>query len=279
MKRRRINFKSILGIVLIIILVFAVIGGIGSCAKDETDNVSMFEFERGDLDKNGQHVESKRAVYTKKAFECLGLKCTPDFDSHLSYSVYYYDSEDNFLDSVTGLTRTYEYDHPFATHARVVIYPDVPEDENEDDYEIPFYKVYTVANKLDITVSEKQTNKYSKLGNLYDELNCTVSRSFQTTTVGEKLTPITSLGMKITEEISVPTGYEKFDIYVRSTEGSTYEVVASSESDVILAETSTTSKAGSWYKLTLDLTQITDTVEYIRCSLPSEASCYIFGYK
>lgn len=282
MKRRRINFKSILGIILIVILAFAVIGGIGSCTKDETDNVSMFTFERGDLDKNGEHVESKRAVYTKKAFECLGLKCTPDFDGHITYDVYYYDVNGAFIDSVTGITGTYNYDHPFATHARVVIYPDIPEDETEDDYEIPFYKVYSVANKLDITVSEKQTSKYNKTGNLVDSTKYT-SATFVSEQVGDKLEFVTPSLQKVTGKIT--SQYSKYDIYVKHSgiipPDYTVSILVSDADDTIIAKDSvdlTNVEASEWVKMTIEVPRDHIGSSYLYVRIHAESDCFVFGY-
>lgn len=277
MKRRRINFKSILGIVLIIILAFAVIGGIGSCAKDETDNISMFEFERGELDKNGKHVSSKRAIYTKSAFACLGLECVPDFDGQISYAVYYYDANGNFIDSVTEITGTYTYDHPFATHARVVIYPDVPESDDEEDFKIAFYEVYSIAKKLDISVSKKQSSAV----NLYVDSNSTAKKSFNYGDDGKTLTLFDSNVQKVSEYIKVE--HKKYDVYFRWTEefvDYSAAVVITSGNSVVKAvnEEMAGYTAGEWVHFSLELDSIEEDYQLV-VKLPIDADCYIFGYK
>ena len=232
-RSRKLNLKSILKVAVFAALAILLIGGISSCFGDDTDTVSIFKFERGELDSKGEYVESKRAVYTKTAFKCQGLEIIPDFDAHASYDVYYYDADDNFLDSVTGLTKKYTYDHPFATHARVVIYPEVPEDESEEDYEIPFYKVYSVANKLNITVSEKQSSKYSD--NLYNDSNHVIG-TFVSDKVGDKLEISDLYAHKISEKII--TKYLNYDVYVKSSVSNahhyTASLLASTSDDIIL---------------------------------------------
>ena len=243
----------------------------------------MFEFERGELDKNGQHVASKRAVYTKNAFECIGLKCKPDFDGHLSYSVFYYDVNDIFIDSVTGITGTYEYDHPFATHARIVIYPDVPEDEIEEDYVIPFYKVYSIANKLDITVSEKQTSKYNKSGNLVDSTKYT-SATFVSEDVGDQLEFVTPSAQKVTGKIT--SQYSKYDIYVKHCgiipPDYTVSILVANADNTIIAKDFAylrNVEASQWVKMTIEVPDDYVGASYLHVRIHADSECFVFGYK
>ena len=281
-RSRKLNLKSILKVVVFAALAILLIGGISSCFGDDTDKVSMFEFERGELDKNGEHVESKRAVYTKTAFECQGLECSPDFDGHISYDVYYYDVNGNFIDSVTGITGNYTYDHPFATHARVVIHPDISDDESEDDYEIPFYKVYTIANKLDISVSVKQNSKYNKSGNLVDSTKYT-SATFVSENIGDTLDFVTPSLQKVTGKIAAK--YSKYDIYVKHSgitppEYTVTILVANADNTIIAkdSEDLTNAEASQWVKMTIEVPDDYVGASYLLARVHADSECFIFGY-
>lgn len=281
-RSRKLNLKSILKVVVFAALAILLIGGISSCFGDDTDSVSIFKFERGELDSKGEHIESKRAVYSE-AFKCKGLKCVPDFDGHITYDVYFYDADKNFISSVTDLKKTYEGDVPFATYARVVIYPEVPEDESEDDYKIPFYEVYSVANKLNITVSEKQSSKYSE--NLYNADSVIEGTSFTEQGIGEKYSDsMTDAALsKITHAIAVE--YNTYDIFIKH--GEKRDVwsfgVAATSGDIVTASVhhnALNSNPNEWVKLTLEIPQNSEygETDHIRVRLPLIAECYIFGY-
>ena len=289
-RSRKLNLKSILKVVVFAALAILLIGGISSCFGDDTDKVSMFEFERGELDKNGEHVESKRAVYSE-AFKCQGLKCVPDFDGHITYDVYFYDADKNFISSVRDLKKTYEGDVPFATYARVVIYPEVPEDESEDDYKIPFYKVYSVANKLSITVSEKQ----KEMKTLYYEERCKNGYELLTDLEPHQVIYNSSETSKVSHGIDLNSKYNSYSIFVRIKQGSSVttengfslqfvEYGYSYESDIVLSSfglefdgTST----NSWFEIPLNSTVVEEAeslgADGFIFSLPIGAECYVVG--
>ena len=282
-RSRKLNLKSILKVVAFAALAILLIGGISSCFSDDTDTVSIFKFERGELDSNGAHVESKRAIYTKNAFECQGLEIVPDFDAHASYDVYYYDADDNFLDSVTGLTKKYTYDHSFATHARVVIYPDVPEDESEENYEIPFYEVYTIANKLNITVSEKQNYKKSLSFTIIEGEKLVSGGSMNSDT---EYVYSSNSNYKVIEGIEFLNEYNYYEFYFAKSK------ILSSETPFIVLQSQVgdsvfysmpksyqvQEEKGNFVKITVDITTALKGDSFA-VSLPIDSYCSVFPIK
>jgi len=117
------------------------------------------KFSRGSLDKNGEYVASKQSLYTEEPFGCYGMTITVDFEARLTYDVYFYDEDGDFVERETGLTGKYEYTElpEFPMYARVVIYPEVPAGEN--NFEIKFYETYKYAKCMDIQVAKKQDSK------------------------------------------------------------------------------------------------------------------------
>ena len=150
-KSRKVSFKKVFGLILLLLVVVTVVGVITAYTGKETKTISATEFSRGGLDEFGEYVKTDKTLYTKDMFKCKGLKITQDFESNLSYRVYFYGYDEKFLtSSETFRKETKEFDVPsYAKYARVVLIPDGDED-------IGFFDVYSIANDVEITVSKEQ---------------------------------------------------------------------------------------------------------------------------
>lgn len=124
--------------------------------KEKTVEISASEFSLGGLDDNGKYVETKESIYTKDAFQCQGLTVTPEFESQVTYQIYFYDSLGEFLEKTASLEKVYRDDIPlFATHARIVITPN--EDEDGNAVTMNVFNKSKYAKQLTIEVDEKQS--------------------------------------------------------------------------------------------------------------------------
>ena len=156
--RRKISLKKVLCLILVGIVAFTVIGGISSLAKKDTETVSSIIFTRGGIDvKNGEHSKREDAIYTKELIECIGLKVTPDFDSHVEYQIFWYNADKEYCgyteltdDIFTGSVPDY------AKYCRIMIVPNNDESDTEDT-KVQFWETLSIANSVKIEVSKNQT--------------------------------------------------------------------------------------------------------------------------
>ena len=147
------NWKKALTIGLSAILVGGAVFGIVriSDKTEDTHKKITPTYAVGGLSAKGVYEEREDSIYTKNAFECQGLRITADFEVDVSYQVFFYDSDKQFLESTSVQTEDYEGAPSSATYARLMIMP-------EDDEKILWYEVGTYANQLTIEVSKEQTN-------------------------------------------------------------------------------------------------------------------------
>ena len=147
-------------------LVFAVllIGGIiFACVKffdRDTKTISMFEFEVGAIDENGDYKQDKQSICTKEMFSCAGLNVEPSFEYSGTYRIFFYNMDRDFICSTESLTNVYTEEIPAAArYARVMITPDAPLDEDASSFSINYFEKFGYAREVTISVSKNQTFK------------------------------------------------------------------------------------------------------------------------
>ena len=159
----KINFrkgwwKPVIAAILCIGVIVGAGFGIASLVKpDKVDNLltystlSITKFRVGGLDGNGNYMNTDQSIYTKDAFECQGLNCTLDFDNEISYQVYFYDQNNEFVHTTGKLTGAFVQDSVpfFAKYARIVITPN-------DDNKVSMLEVMKYAKQLKTTVYREQ---------------------------------------------------------------------------------------------------------------------------
>ena len=167
-KRKTKKLSTILTTVVVILVVALVAGSCFVLFKPaETREISSFAFSRGNINALGNPVDSETSIYTSDMFGCVGLIIEPDEESTVSYRVYYYDVDKNFLKSTAEMTGVYENDYPFAKYARVVVTP-TGEETKAEDFRIGIFDVTTYADMLTITVDATQAS-------IWKEVNVPVS--------------------------------------------------------------------------------------------------------
>ena len=281
--KRKSKLKSILCGVLVVATLIGACAGIAAFAKKDTKTISSSLFSRGDLDENGIYVESDKSIYTKEAFGCIGLRVEPDFESKVSYDVYYYDYDERLIEARKGLSSVYDEDYPLAQYARIVIHPEIPSDVSEKDFKINFYEVYGYANDLNITVDKKQDYLYDNCENLYIETLAIQDKTFDSSVHTGYVELEDSEYAKVSNEIAITGEYNTYDVYIRRSETSDIflvSVIAASSDDKILVREAFDLKdlnAGEWCKMTIEVPEYEGDM-YLIARMPKDAECYIFGY-
>lgn len=162
--KRKINWKNILSVVLVGVLIVGAAAVLGTNFNKDTKTISSTAFSVGAIDDSGNFEKSDVSIYTKDMFECQGLMIEPDFEATGTYKVFYYDSNKNFIvatDELNAEDGVYTKGDKFviAQYARIMITPDVPVDEDGKevkDFKIRFYEVNGYASDYTITVNKKQ---------------------------------------------------------------------------------------------------------------------------
>ena len=279
--KKNSKFKKILCVVLVIGAVVVIGALVSSLARNDDKTVRSSEFSVGALDENGKYVEDKQSIYTKDAFECVGLRIEPDFEADLTYDVYYYDANEKLLEAKVGLTEVYDEDFPLAKLCRVVIHPAIPEGETAKDFKISWNEVKSFAKQVKITVDKNQDNRYSDSVNLYAAENAQLGKTFNAEASTVALTDDASF--KVSENITVSGDYEYYDVYVKKTASAASHaavVIAASEGDTILErELCSLSDVnnGEWRKITIKVPEL-EGAAYLLIRIPSDAECYVYGY-
>lgn len=174
--RKKSNVWKVIFTILIIILV---ISGISVLYNHFNNNVDeegrvkiSLNYKIGGLNAEGKYEETKQSIYTKDAFKCEGLNILYDFDSTITYKVFFYDNSGNYISSTESLEADYKDEIPSdAYYARIVITPIWTEGTDDNDKEINIFQIYKYAKQLTVKVIENSSdypNDFSKIS-LNDE--------------------------------------------------------------------------------------------------------------
>ena len=156
MKRKR---KRLVSILLIVgVLLGAVAGIVALTGRDKADEgfeLVDVSFERGGLDASGKYVEGKSSIYTKESFECgTDVRIKLDFDSNVKYKVFFYGSDDTFIEASEELDKTTTVTTPEnAVCARLVVTPIWESDVEDDDQIIRVWNINKYAKQLTVMIA------------------------------------------------------------------------------------------------------------------------------
>ena len=128
--------KKIVAAIVAGVLAIAALAGIIALfrpnTKDEKIKINP-AFSVGALDESGAYEKSESTLYTKDAFAAEGLETKVDFDATISYQLFYYDENVEFLSASGTLNVNHVAELPEGTeYARVMIMPDWTGVEVED---------------------------------------------------------------------------------------------------------------------------------------------------
>lgn len=157
---KRINWKQVGLIVLIVIIGIGAIAGLSALVEGDR-TVMGTAFAKGNLDASGKFVESDVHLYLKDAIEINNLKVERDFDAGVSYRIVFYNKNMEYVGETESLQGNwdiadhkaeFETDGNFdgAKFARIVV--SMPEaDENG---KISSTEVLKYAGQLKITYTK-----------------------------------------------------------------------------------------------------------------------------
>ena len=138
------------------------VGALLDKAEETTTKNINPTYAVGGLTEDGKYLETKESIYTKDAFACQGLDIDLAFNNNVSYRVFFYDADNNFISATENLTDNYdENTTPVESYyARIVITP------NDDD-KVSWYELNGYAKQLEIEVNkeQKEIKVLSYLGN------------------------------------------------------------------------------------------------------------------
>lgn len=163
--------KTILSVVIAVGMLFGVatlIIHINNKSKEDLIKIKP-SFEVGGLTEYGKYEDTKKSIYTKDSFECLGLQISLEFDSNVQYQVFFYDETDNFISSSDVYEEGSTPSIPSnAKKARLEVTPIWDADVEEEDKDLNIFKVRKYAKQLTIKV-----NKQSDITFKFNEVKLT----------------------------------------------------------------------------------------------------------
>ena len=281
------RMKKTLSTIIAVILIVGAVGAVAAFATNDSKPAGAM-FKVGGLNPTtGKYVDTKQTIYTENAFDCAGLRVEPDFESTVTYDIYYYDKEGKLLDVVDGLEDVYDKDFEVAAECRIVIHPEIPEDVDAEDFEVKFWEVSKYANMLTVTNS-KDGSIYGDFENLLDaEQDIEGYHLFDSTgstIVSENFAE--KAGAKVNLSAKVTKDYEYYDvwIYVESDTNAVYQMAAIFDDTGKVTKSKESSETALltkpvWIKLTLEAPDVDSLHGYfigVSCALNSDV--YIYGY-
>ena len=175
--RKKRKFKSIISTFLCLALLGGAVFGVTKLLKNDSDTVEIKSsaFAVGALDEEGEYVENKQALYTKKMFRCDGLTVELDEKCNATYQIFFYGYYGDFISSTevrsdpfysydisTYPSRDDLTDHEFQkdgyVYAKIMVIPEIPEGENVTDFKISFFDKAKFLDGITITVDKEQSD-------------------------------------------------------------------------------------------------------------------------
>lgn len=263
------------------LLLLGVVGGgivgilkLSGSGKLDKKNISKFSYSVGGLDSNGKYQSTNASVYTKDAFECQGLDCSLEFDNNVSYQVYFYDQNNDFVHTTGKLTGAFVKDSVpfFAKYARIVITP------NDDDV-VTKTEIFKYASQLKVSVNREQGFKnYTE--NLFEIAKTGTTIVYAT---GAESTEVEGAAdQSVTNYVDVSMYKEALVIKSDYTESLNNALYLYDENktwvkSVNIASIATCFKASTGYYYFIDLKKISDAeFKYIRASFLSKVAVELY---
>lgn len=139
-------------ITLIIVGILVLIMAVGLCVRMGSSQtyttLSATNYEVGALDETGKFTKNAGSFVSTGFYDVEGLSVKVDEDADLSYQLYFYDAEENFISATNNFGVTYNGTIPEdAELFKIVITPTNDDDistfdiiKYESDVEVRFYK-------------------------------------------------------------------------------------------------------------------------------------------
>lgn len=287
--KRKISVKKIIGIVFVGALIVGILSSFAVFANDSQPAGAIFKV--GGLDETtGKYVENDQTIYTEKAIDCYGLRIEPDFESTVTYDIFYYDANDVLLEKRLGLTDVYDEEFIVAEKCRIVIHPDIPDDVDEDDFKVRLWNVPKYSSMLKITVAKTPEEILDYDNNLFNASELDVGHGIGSTST--KIDDISELvSGQITPVLELDTKFDGYYVFINKVyppDDYAHVVVADESGNIILHHGININGIGQneqgvgtyycdgWYYAKIELPE---DAALMRVSMSNTVeNCYIYGY-
>lgn len=209
------KMKKTLSTILAVILIVGAVGAVAAFATNDSKPAGAM-FKVGGLNPTtGKYVDTDKSIYTEKAFDCFGLRVEPDFESTVTYDIYYYDDDEKLLRVVEGLTEVYSEKFELAAKCRILIHPEIPDDVKEKDFKVSIFDVAKYASMLNITVSKEASTL--DFTNLYDEEFMMYGQSIVTSegTINKATDYRADAKSKVSPLVEIDKGEDTLEVWVK----------------------------------------------------------------
>ena len=166
--------KKVIIIAVAIILGLVLFGLVFTLFDRDSRDIGSSNFAVGSLSEaTGQYVEDKTAIYTKNAIECKGLRIKPEFDSTVTFQIFWYNEDEIYIghtEKTTSASAQFVNGVPaLARYCRIVIFPSQLDEDGKQikDFEVGYFDVSKIAKNLNITVDRDQV---FTVDNLFEDL-------------------------------------------------------------------------------------------------------------
>ena len=150
------TWKKILSVGLAALSCAAAVFGVVALTKtlkDETRKVHV-SYSFGVIDEvtGKPDTDLKTSIYTKDAFDAKGLSIELDFESTVTYQVFWYNSVGELLFCSEELSKGAEFYAPAGCKARIEVTPELEEDQEE----LSWVDMMKYAGEVEIRVDKSQ---------------------------------------------------------------------------------------------------------------------------
>ena len=158
--KERINWKTVILTVVSVALIAALaVTGITLFNKKDKDSDGYVEvspkFSIGGLAADGTYEETDGSLYTKDAISAENVKVVLEFDSTVTYQLFFYDEYDNFVSAGVALGKGSETEVPEGASAfRIELTPVWGEDVDEDNQKVTILNKYSFEKQITVSIVE-----------------------------------------------------------------------------------------------------------------------------
>ena len=143
-------------IAIVLVLVVAVVAVIAQTPAPEWKSAKL-SFDVGGITADGDvDLNNTQSVYTKKLTECTGLHIIRDYDADVTYTVFFFDADDNLVSSVTVEGRQYNVERgkmPVSEDGRQAVGFRIAVVNNNSKEAFSQYEAYKMKGKFDVEIT------------------------------------------------------------------------------------------------------------------------------
>lgn len=140
-----VTFVILLGVIASVVTLFIQVD-----RNTTVTQIGAEAYKIAALDDSGEEAESDKSIVTRDAFTTDGLKIELADDAAVSYELYFYDADGEFVSKTGALTADYDGSTVPETAATVKVVITPTEDE---DGKVTLTEVFGYASALTITVN------------------------------------------------------------------------------------------------------------------------------